>query len=92
MTEPVIRPSQASASPQNGRAAVDPDRSDRPISNGDLQFDVDRESPPGTPRWVKLFGIAAIVLVVLVAGMHLAGGHNPMSGLHGTPMHEVQTP
>jgi hypothetical protein len=33
----------------------------------------DRESPPGTPRWVKVFGITAIVLVLLFAGLHLTG-------------------
>jgi hypothetical protein len=31
---------------------------------------------PGTPRWVKVFGIVAIVLVVLVAIM-LLSGHGP---------------
>ena len=31
---------------------------------------------PGTPRWVKAFGIVAIVLVVLVAIM-LLSGHGP---------------
>ena len=33
----------------------------------------DHESPPGTPRWVKLFVIIAIVLVVLVVILHLTG-------------------
>ena len=31
---------------------------------------------PGTPRWVKAFGIVAIVLVLLVAIM-LLSGHGP---------------
>jgi hypothetical protein len=31
---------------------------------------------PGTPRWVKAFGIVTIVLVVLVAIMILSG-HGP---------------
>ena len=31
---------------------------------------------PGTPRWVKAFGILAIILVVLVAIM-LLSGHGP---------------
>ena len=31
---------------------------------------------PGTPRWVKVFGISAIVLVLLVAIM-LLSGHGP---------------
>lgn len=28
----------------------------------------------GTPRWVKVFGVIAIVLVVLFVILHLAGG------------------
>jgi hypothetical protein len=35
-----------------------------------------RPSYPGTPRWVKVFGIVAIVLVVLVVIMLLTG-HGP---------------
>ena len=49
----------------------------------------DRESPPRTPRWVKAFGIGAVVLVLLFAGLHLTGNtptHMPGSGGadHGT--------
>lgn len=38
----------------------------------------DRQSA-GTPRWVKVFGIIALVLVVLVVVMVIAGrgGHGP---------------
>lgn len=33
---------------------------------------------PGTPRWVKVFGIVAIVVVLLVIAMLLIGGeHGP---------------
>ena len=35
-----------------------------PDSNGDT----------GTPRWVKVFGIVALVLVLLFVILHLAGG------------------
>ena len=43
----------------------------------------------GTPRWVKVFGIIALVLVVLVAVVLIAGrgGHGPgrhASGLDGS--------
>jgi len=40
--------------------------------------------PPysGTPRWVKVFGIIAIILVLLVVVMLLIGG-----GSHGPGMH-----
>jgi hypothetical protein len=30
-----------------------------------------------TPRWVKIFGIALIILLMLVGIMLLAGGHGP---------------
>ena len=44
----------------------------------------DRETA-GTPRWVKVFGIIALVLVVLVAVMLIAGrgGHGPGRHAHG---------
>jgi uncharacterized cupredoxin-like copper-binding protein len=36
------------------------------------------ESRPPTPRWVKLFGVAGVVLVMLVAVLLVAGGeHGP---------------
>lgn len=33
----------------------------------------DRGSPPSTPRWVKVFGIIVIVLVLLFVILHLTG-------------------
>jgi len=33
----------------------------------------DREAPPSTPRWVKVFGIICIGLVLLFVILHLAG-------------------
>ena len=56
----------------------------------------DRSSPPGAPRWVKVFGIiAAVVLLVFVVllvtgnrhgpGRHLDGGNERPAGVeHGT--------
>jgi hypothetical protein len=45
----------------------------------------EREAPPGTPRWVKVFGIIAIVLVLLFAGLHLTGNTpTHMPGSSGT--------
>lgn len=37
---------------------------------------------PGTPRWVKVFGIVVLVLILLVAGVMVAGG-----GQHGPRRH-----
>jgi len=44
---------------------------------------------PATPRWVKVFGIIALALVLLFVVMHIMGGglggHMPHSGVtnHG---------
>jgi len=45
-----------------------------PDSNSDTGMGPGREYP-GTPRWVKAFGIIAIVLVLLVAIIIFIGGH-----------------
>jgi hypothetical protein len=37
----------------------------------------DVESAPGTPRWVKVFGVIALVVVVLFVILFLTGGHGP---------------
>jgi hypothetical protein len=31
------------------------------------------DGPPGTPRWVKVFGIIGIILVLLFVVLHLTG-------------------
>jgi hypothetical protein len=46
-----------------------PDSPDSKSQNGE-----DAESIAGTPRWVKLFGLAAVVGLLLMFGIHLAGG------------------
>jgi hypothetical protein len=57
----------------------------------------DRESPPSTPRWVKVFGIIVIILVLLVVAMiFIVGGdhgpsrHVPSAGLGGQTAHIQQ--
>lgn len=47
---------------------------DLPPENGD---------DTGAPRWVKVFGIIAVFLVLLFFGLHLTG-NSP--GGHGSPM------
>lgn len=41
-----------------------------------------RPAPPGTPRWVKVSGIVAVVVVGLLVVMTLVGG-----GQHGPDRH-----
>jgi hypothetical protein len=50
---------------------------------GQAGAEADGESPPSAPRWVKAFGIIAIVLVLVFVGLHLTGNaplHTPSSG------------
>ena len=50
----------------------------------------DFESPTSTPRWVKLFGIVAIVVVLLFVALHLTGnspGGHGLSGATATTHH-----
>ena len=44
-----------------------------PDSDDDTGTGPNRESPPSTPRWVYVFGIIAIVLVLLVVFLHVTG-------------------
>ena len=45
-------------------------------------------APPGTPLWVKAFGILLLLLVLAFGGLHLAGrgmgsmSHVPSTGGH----------
>ena len=37
-------------------------------------------TPPGTPLWVKAFGVVLLLLVLVFGGLHLAGrGMGPMN-------------
>jgi len=76
-----------------------------PESNDDIGVGPDRGSTdvyPGTPRWVKVFGIIALALVLLFVimlltdpGRHGPGRHTRSSGPGGyTPPieHGVQQP
>lgn len=57
-----------------------------PNSNSETGDDTDvrqtEDRPSSTPRWVKVSGVIAIVLVLLVVGLALFGG-----GKHGPGRH-----
>jgi len=42
------------------------------------------DQPTGTPRWVKVFALVAIVLVALAAVMLIAGGGEHGPGRHAS--------
>lgn len=51
------------------------------------------DSDGGTPRWVKIFGIIALVLVLLLVIMMLIGGGDHGPGRHTRSIeHGVQQP
>jgi len=56
-----------------------------PDSEGGASVGPDRGSTAGAPRWVKVFGNIAFVLVQLVVVLHLVGGglggHTPPAAL-----------
>lgn len=52
----------------------------------------DRGAPPSTPRWVKVFVISVIVLVLLVAILHLTGNSLGGPSSHTLPIGAGNTP
>ena len=53
-----------------------------PDTGDDTAVGRGRGSIPGTPRWVKVSGIIALVVVLLIAGLMLFGGGNHGLGRH----------
>jgi hypothetical protein len=51
----------------------------------DTAVDTDRSADVRTPRWVIVFAVIALVLVVLVVIQHLAGGGFGGMMNHGMP-------
>jgi hypothetical protein len=97
MTEPLSRnlrnSAQASTAPPAERAhLVDSPGYPDPDASADTGIAPDRDSPPSTPRWAKVFAITAIVLLLLFAGLHLTGNApTHMPGSSGTE-HGMQAP
>jgi hypothetical protein len=84
---------RTAARASTARPAEDVDTADaRTYPDGAAGPESDRESPPSTPRWVKAFGIGALVLLLLFAGLHLTGNApTHMPGSSG-PEHGMQAP
>jgi hypothetical protein len=62
---------------------------DAPESTGSRP---EREPPAGTPRWVKVFGVVALVVVVLFVVLLLVGGeHGPQRHGGGSDAPEGHT-
>lgn len=55
--------------------------SNRSDFDTNARLETDGESPPAVPRWVKAFGIAAIVLAGLLIVMMASGHGGPHSPL-----------
>ncbi|MEJ7791700.1 MAG: hypothetical protein WKF65_07005 [Gaiellaceae bacterium] len=53
-----------------------------PTPSPDTGTSPGRETPAGTPRWVKVFGIVALVVVVLFIVVLLVGGAEHGPGRH----------
>ena len=51
-------------------------------SGNDTRVRPTAQRPPATPRWVKIFGIIVIVLVLMFVVLHLTG-NSPFGGPGG---------
>ena len=90
MTEPLTDSPRAPFNGTTARPIEDMAAGPRQDPEGDLE--PAQDAPPGTPRWVKAFGIILVVLLLAFAGLHLTGNaptHMPGSG---GPQHGPQAP
>ena len=61
-----------------------------PMQDPEGDVEPAQDSPPGTPGWVKAFGIILVVLLLVVAGLHLTGNApTHMPGSSG-PQHGLE--
>ena len=62
-----------------------------PDTSDDTGAGPDREPTTSSPRWVRIFGIIAAIVILLIAILLLTGGHGPRrhtpsGGLGQTPV------
>ena len=72
-----------------------PNRNDATRPPGGMDNDVndvglDRGVAPSTPRWVYVFGIIALVVIVLFVILHLTGGGFRGHGGHTPPSSVIE--
>ncbi|HLZ30308.1 MAG TPA: hypothetical protein VKV73_23545 [Chloroflexota bacterium] len=92
MTEPPTRLPRTSANGTPAQPAESVEAVDRLEYAGGTDTAAASESPPGTPRWVKAFGIILVVLLLALAGLHLSGNApTHMPGSSGAE-HGMQAP
>ncbi len=92
MTEPLTKLPRTSANGTTAQPAESVEAVDPLEYAGDTDTAAPSESPPGTPRWVKAFGIILVVLLLALAGLHLSGNApTHMPGSSGAE-HGMQLP
>jgi hypothetical protein len=87
-------PTEFSQTSTNGTLSglTEPAEDVRPRDQADSDIATADESPPGTPRWVKVLGIVLVALMLAFAGLHLTGNvPTHMAGEQGAA-HGIQLP
>ena len=92
MTEPLTDAPRTSLNGTTARTDEDTpaDEPRQDLPEGDLE--PAQDAPPGTPRWVKAFGIVLVVLLLAFAGLHLTGNAPTHMPGAGGPQHGLQAP
>jgi hypothetical protein len=89
MAESLINTPPASSTGTSAAAAEHSSVDDR-AQYPDFETESSRDSPPGTPRWVKAFGIILVVLLLAFVGLHLTGNAPTHLGSSGM-QHGIET-
>ena len=91
MTEPLTDSPRTSFNGTTARPREDPPAAE-PVPYPERDVEPAQDAPPGTPRWVKAFGIVLVVLLLAVAGLHLTGNAPTHMPGAGDPQHGLQVP